>query len=61
MLTKEKILQTIKDLPDQFSIDELFEKVILMQKIEIGLEQSKAGQTVSSEEAKKRLNKWLLK
>lgn len=61
MLSKEKILQTVKDLPDGFSIDDLFERIMLMQKIDIGMEQSKAGQTVSTEEARKRLNKWLLK
>jgi predicted transcriptional regulator len=59
MLTKEKIIQTIKDLPDQFSVEDLFERIILLQKIETGLEQSKAGQTVSTDEAKKRLSKWL--
>lgn len=61
MLSKEKILQTVKDLPDGFSIDDLFEKIVLMQKIEIGLEQSKAGLTVTTEEAKKKLSQWLLK
>ena len=61
MLTKEKILQTIKDLPDPFSIEDLFERIVLLQKVEAGLEQSKTGKTVSTEEAKKRLDKWLLK
>ena len=61
MLTKEKILQTLKDLPDQFSIEDLFERIILMQKIETGVDQSKNGQTVSTEDARKRLDKWLLK
>ncbi len=61
MLSKEKIIQTVKELPDQFSLEDLFERVILQQKIEAGLEQSKSGQTVSTEEAKKRLSKWLSK
>jgi hypothetical protein len=61
MLNKEKLLQTIKNLPEQFSMEEFFERTILMQKIEAGLELSKNGQTVSSEEARKRLSKWLLK
>jgi len=59
MLSKEKILQTVKDLPDGFSIEDLFEKIILLQKVELGLEQSKAGQTISTDEARKRLSKWL--
>lgn len=61
MLSKEKILQTVKDLPDKFSIEDLFERIILLQKIEMGLEQANAGQTVSTKEARKKLSKWLLK
>jgi hypothetical protein len=48
-------------LPDSFSIEDLFERIILLQKIEIGLEQSKSGQVLSTSEARKKLKKWLLK
>jgi hypothetical protein len=61
MISKEKIIQTVKDLPEGFSIDDLFERILLLQKVELGLEQSNSGQTVSTEEAKKRLGKWLSK
>jgi len=61
MLTKEKLLQTIKDMPEHFSMEELFEKIILLQKIEIGVDQSMKGQVYSTLEAKERLKKWLLK
>jgi hypothetical protein len=60
-LSKEKLIETIKDLPDSFSIEDLFERIILLQKIEIGLEQSKSGQVLSTGEARKKLKKWLLK
>ncbi|UXE65809.1 MAG: hypothetical protein KA713_15255 [Chryseotalea sp. WA131a] len=60
-LSKEKLIETIKDLPDSFSIEDLFERIILLQKIEIGLEQSKSGQVLSTDEARKKLKKWLLK
>lgn len=61
MLTKEKLLQTLKDLPDKFSIEELFERIILLQKIELGMEQSEKGEVYSTIEAKEKLKKWLLK
>lgn len=61
MLTREKILETIKAMPDQFSIEELFEKIILLQKIDVGIEQSNNNQVISSSQAKERLKKWLLK
>ena len=61
MITKEKLIQTINDLPDSFSIDDLFDRVILLQKIEMGLEQSKSGDVHSTKEAKIKLEKWLSK
>lgn len=61
MLTKEKLLESIQDLPDRFSVEELFERIIFLQKIEIGLEQSEKDEIHSTEEARKKLQKWLLK
>ncbi len=61
MLSKEKLIQTIRELPDSFSVDDLFERIILLQKIEIGMEQSKAGQVHTTQEAREKLKKWLLK
>lgn len=60
-LTKEKLIATIRELPETFSMEDLFERLIFVQKIELGLEQSEKGQVVSTEEARKRLTKWLLK
>jgi len=61
MLTKEKLIQTIRELPDSFSAEDLFERIILLQKVDLGLEQSKSGQVHSTQEARERLKKWLLK
>lgn len=61
MLKKETLLQTLKDLPDQFSMEELFERIILLQKIELGIGQSNQGKVYSTSEAKDLLRKWLLK
>ena len=59
MLTKIKVLKTIKDLPAKFSVEDLMDKIILLQKIEIGHEQSRSGKIMSTEAAKKNLNRWL--
>jgi len=58
MLTKEQVINSLKEMPDKFSIDDLMDKLILLQKIEIGLEQSKKGQVYTVEEAKEMLKKW---
>ncbi len=60
-ISKEKLIETIKDIPDTFSIDELFERLILLQKIESGIEQSKADQILSTADARAKLSQWLLK
>lgn len=58
-MTKKKLLETIKDLPEKFSIDELLDRIVLIQKIETGLAQSINGQSKSTEQAKLKLKKWL--
>ena len=55
MITKEKLLQSIGDMPDSFSLDELFDRILLLYKIEIGLAQSEANQTHTTDEARERL------
>lgn len=59
MLTKEKIQKTIDSLPEEISVDELIDRIILLDKIEQGLADVAHGNTYSTKEAKQRLNKWL--
>ncbi len=57
MLSKEIILQALKDLPDTFSIDELFDRIILLNKIEIDLEQSNSGKINTTGQAEDKVKK----
>jgi predicted transcriptional regulator len=59
MLTREDVLKTIDDLPKEFSLDEIIDRLILLEKIDAGLLQSYNGETVSTDEAKAQLSKWL--
>lgn len=59
MITKTKLLASIQDLPEEFSIDELIERLIVIQKIEEGQKQAREGRTNTTEEAKYKLRKWL--
>lgn len=58
MITRDKLMTSIADLPNEFSLDELLDRILLLQKIEAGLKQSKSGETYTTEEAKKKLGKW---
>lgn len=59
MLVKEKVIAVMQDLPEHFSVEELFDKVILLEKIERGMEESRAGQVKDTDQAKELLTKWL--
>jgi hypothetical protein len=52
MLNKNKVLRTLENLPETFSIEEIIDQLVLLQKIELGLEQATNNETVSTEEAK---------
>ena len=58
-MTKHQVVDSLKNFPEKFSVEDLIEKLIFIEKVEEGLVQSKNGETVSMQEAKKRLHKWL--
>lgn len=58
-MEKGQIQQVLNQQPDPVNIDEFVEKLYLLQKIEIGERQLAAGNGVTHEEAKKRLEPWL--
>jgi len=59
MTTKQQILHAIEALPDEASIEDAVERLHLLFKIERGLAQADAAETVTQEEARKRMARWL--
>lgn len=59
MLTKEDVLKTVNDLPGEFSFEDILDRLMLLNKIDIGLEQSNNDETLSTKEAEESLAKWL--
>jgi len=57
MLTKDQVNNTIKTLPDSFTIDELIEQLIFVEKVEEGYQQSEAGKVISNEDVKLMIDK----
>jgi predicted transcriptional regulator len=53
MTTKEKVLQAVNNLPDDASIEDVMDRLLLLAKIERGLQQADAGQTIAHSEVKK--------
>ena len=58
-MTKEQVITSLQDLPNSFEPEQLIERLIALQKMEDGLAQVQRGETVTVEEAKARLHKWL--
>ena len=58
-ISKKSVIQGLDQLPDHFTVDELFDRLLLIEKVESGLNQSNKGKTLSTQEARKKLDKWL--
>ncbi|TXE10607.1 hypothetical protein ES711_01500 [Gelidibacter salicanalis] len=58
MITKTKLKEQIESLSDEFTIDELIERLILIEKIESGYQQSESGNYVSESDLTTELEKW---
>ncbi len=58
MLTKTSLKKQIEKLPDEFSIDESVERLVLIEKIERGNTQSEEGELISESELDKEIKKW---
>ena len=58
MISKTTIREQLEHLPEEFTIDELIERLILIQKIEVGRQQSRDGEVISNEDLKKEIESW---
>ncbi len=59
MTAKEIIIQAVEALPDETTFEEAMERLLFLAKVERGIEQADAGETISHTEVKERLSKWL--
>ncbi|MVN21254.1 hypothetical protein [Mucilaginibacter arboris] len=59
MLTKERVQELINHMPETFSVDDLVEEVILLQKIEKAQQQIKNGEFYTEEEIDREIDSWL--
>lgn len=58
MLTKAKVTEQIKNFPEEFSLDELIERLILVEKIELANKQSENEEIMSELALQKEIEKW---
>ncbi|MGI0105363.1 hypothetical protein [Salinimicrobium sp. WS361] len=58
MLNKEKVKAQIENFPNEFSIDDLMERLIFMEKMEKGILQSEGGEVIPDTELEKEMGTW---
>lgn len=58
MITKTLLKESLENLPEKFTLDELISKAILIDKVERGNNQSEKGETISESELDIEIEKW---
>ena len=53
--TKQKVIEAIENLPPDATVEDAMERLYFLAKVQRGLEQADAGDTIPHDEAKKRL------
>ena len=59
MTTKQKAIKAVEALPDDASFEDALDRLLLLAKIERGIQQLDAGQAISHEKMKAKMKKWL--
>lgn len=59
MTTKQKVLKAVRALPADASYEDAVERLVFLSKVERGLAQAEAGQTISHDKVKQKMRKWL--
>ncbi len=57
-MTQEKAIETIKTMPHDFNVDELIDRLIVIEKIEEAEKDIAEGKIVPNSEMQKRFEEW---
>ena len=61
MTQKKLVLETISELPEEVSLDEIAEKIEFLAAIQKGIDQLDRGEGIPHDEVKRQLASWLAK
>jgi len=56
---KQNAIKVIEKLPDESSYEDIMERLLFIQKVELGLEDIRQARVTSHEDVKNRLAQWL--
>jgi len=59
MITKTQIIDSLSNLPENLTLDQVIDHLVVIEKIQQGLDDSANGRVYNKEQAKDKLKKWL--
>jgi hypothetical protein len=57
-MKRHKAIETLKELPQEFELEDLIERLVFLEKVEKGLQQVEQGQTIPHDKVKEMTKKW---
>ena len=57
-MTKDTATAAIREMPQEFDVDELIERLLFIEKVEEGLKQIDNGQKIPLDDIKKIVSEW---
>jgi predicted transcriptional regulator len=57
-MKKSTVIEALNEFPQKFDLDELLERLIVIEKIDAGLEEANSGEIISHDKVKKMVSKW---
>lgn len=57
-MKRDKAIETVKEFPQEFELEDLIERLVFVEKVEKGLQQVQQGKTISHEQVKEMTKKW---
>jgi hypothetical protein len=57
-MKREKAIETVKEFPQEFELEDLIERLVFVEKVEKGLQQIDQGKTISHDQVKEMTKKW---
>lgn len=57
-MKRDKAIETVKEFPQEFELEDLIERLVFLEKVEKGLQQVEQGKTIPHEKVKAMTKKW---
>jgi hypothetical protein len=57
-MKRDKAIETVKEFPQEFELEDLIERLVFVEKVEKGLQQVEQGKTISHDKVKEMTKKW---